>query len=218
MKRDRDLLEAVHAGDRDHRRDPATAVAWRQVQPRRKCLVPERYPDRLDAVVGEPRIARVARAFALVVAEVLLVVLVDGPLRGAPMHGRHEEVLAGCHPLARRLRGARLGLPTLRGRLESGRGIREFLDALSDRREVCIRLHATGRAQIGRARLVPIDAIGTDDVVDEPALLDPAARARGSLRIGIRAAHGRGSVGWFVGLRRRPITLLSAPGTCKQVP
>src|SRR5260370_17492603 len=104
---------------------------------------------------------------------------------GAPMHGRNEEVLARRHQLARRLSSTGLCLSTPCSRFEGWRGVREFLDALPDRGEIRDRLDAAGRAQIDRARLVPIDAIGTDAVLNEPPLLDPAARVRGSLPIGL---------------------------------
>src|SRR5262249_38580513 len=53
-----------------------------------------------------------------------------------------------------------------------------LLDALWDARESGVGLVAAGTAEIERARLVPVDAVGADDVVEEPTLRFEAAHMR----------------------------------------
>src|SRR5262249_1622380 len=53
-----------------------------------------------------------------------------------------------------------------------------FLHALADAGEIGVGLVAAGTAEIERARLVPVDAVGADDVVEEPTLRLEAAHVR----------------------------------------
>ena len=178
VERDLDLLEAVHARDVDHHRDAAALVARRQMEPGRDRLVLERHPYRHDVMIGERGVFRVALALLVVVGDVGLVVLVIGPLRRAPVHRRHEIVVARGDLVADLLGRLGLGLAPARNRLESRADIRHLLHALADAGEIGVGLVAAGAVEIKRARLVPVDAVGADDVVDEPALLLVAAHMR----------------------------------------
>ena len=146
------------------------------MQPRRNLLVAEGNPDFLDLVVGHPGVFRIAFALALVVAEVLLVGLVDGPLRRAPMQRGDEIILARGDHVAGLLRRLGGGLATAGLLLEGGRGVGVFLDARANGDEIGVGQRAARRGQIDRARLVPIHAVGLNDVVELPALLGPASR------------------------------------------
>src|SRR5262249_59799067 len=65
-----------------------------------------------------------------------------------------------------------------RDRFESGTDVRHFLHPLADAGEIGVGLVAAWTAQIERGRWVRVDAVGADDVVDEPALLLEAAHMR----------------------------------------
>ena len=142
VERDLDLLEAVHAGDRDTDRDAAARVAGRQVEPGRDRLALERHPDRLDVMVGERGVLRVALALLVVVGDVGLVVLVVWPLRRAPVHGRHEVVVARGHLVAGLLGGLRLGLAPARHRLEGRADVGHLPHPLADAGEIGVGLDA----------------------------------------------------------------------------
>src|SRR5947199_5785570 len=176
---DAHLLEAVHAGERDHDRDALAAVAGRQMKPgRERPTVGQANPRRLDVVVGEPRVLRVTLALPVVVEAVLLVVLVDRPLRGAPVDARHEVVLARRDETLALLGGTGLGFTTAGDRLERRGGVGELRDALAERGEVGVGLGTAGHGKIDGARLVPVHPDRADDVVEQPALLGPAPRQR----------------------------------------
>jgi hypothetical protein len=118
---DAHLLEAVHARKRHHDRDTSAVVTGRQVKPGRQRLATRQLnPGGLDAMVGQPRVLRVALALLAVVEAVLLVVLVDRPLGGAPVDARHEVALARRHEILALLGGPGLGLTTAGDRLEGG--------------------------------------------------------------------------------------------------
>ena len=148
------------------------------MEPGRDRLVLERHPDRLDVMIGERGVLGVALALLVVVGDVGLVVLVVGPLRRAPVHRRHEVVVARGHLVAGLLGGLRLGLAPARHRLEGRADVGHLLHPLADAGEVGVGLVAAGAVEIERARLVPVDAVGADDVVEEPALLLEAAHMR----------------------------------------
>ena len=149
-------------------------VVRRQMKPARQRLALERDHHRLDLVIGERRIARVAVALALVVGEIGRVVLVVRPLRRAPVDRRHEIIVARGDRRAVLLGGARLGLAAARGVGEGRLDVGVFPDALADRGEIGAALDAAGGVQIERARLVPVDADRTQHVVERPALPGPA--------------------------------------------
>src|SRR5262245_31266004 len=163
-------------------------------------------PRRLDGVIGERRILRVALALPGVVRAVLLVVRVEGPLRGGPVNARHEIALAGGHQIAIGFGGLRPGLAPARDRLERRRGIGELGDALTDRREVGIGFRAARNGEIDGPRLIPIHPDGANRVVEQPALLGPAPRERTVVRQDL-ASHGM--CGRTPGLYCGPRTLAS---------
>src|SRR5262245_44535562 len=134
-------------------------------------------------MVRERGVFRVAFALLVVVGDVGLVVLVVGPLRRAPVHRRHEVVVARGHLVIGLLGRLRLGLAPARDRLEGGPDVRHLLHPLADTRKIGVRLVAARAAEIERARLVPVDAVGADDVVEEPALLLEAAHVRLAARV-----------------------------------
>ena len=185
-ERDAGLLETVHARNGDHDRQLAAAVAGRQVEPGRDRLALERNRHRLDLVVGEPRVVGEALAFLLVQLDVLLAGIVVGPFGGAVMDRRHVPVVARGDEAALGLGVARLGLAPLGGALERRADIGHLLHAGADRGEIRVGFDAARRGQIDRARLVPVDAVGADDVVERPALLGEALRGRGAVRLGER--------------------------------
>src|SRR3989441_1777481 len=176
------------------------------MEPARQCYALERNPRLLDAMISELGVLGVALALAIVERDILLVVLVERPLRGGVVHGRHEIVRSRGDELSGLLGGLRLCLAAAGGRFESGRDIGELLHALSDRREIRVRLRAAGRVVVDRARLVPVHSDRPDGVVEEPALLGPAARLHfpalgGGLR---RARAARSLFGgrWGIGCKR----------------
>src|SRR5262249_24716568 len=76
------------------------------------------------------------------------------------------------------LGGFGLGLAPPRHRLEGRADVGHLLHALADAGEIGVGLVAAGTAEIERARLVPVDAIGADDVVEEPTLRLGAAHVQ----------------------------------------
>src|SRR6185436_18526971 len=93
------------------------------------------------------------------VGGVWFLVLVIGSLRRAPVHRRHEIVVARGDLVADLLGRLGLGLAPARDRLESRADIRHLLHALADAGEVGVGLVAAGAVEIKRARLVPVDAV-----------------------------------------------------------
>src|SRR5262249_61819470 len=76
------------------------------------------------------------------------------------------------------LGGFRLGLAPACHRLEGRTDVGHLLHALADASKIGVGLVAAGTAEIERARLVPVDAVGADDVVEEPTLRLEAAHMR----------------------------------------
>ena len=171
VQRGLNFLVAVHAGDVDHHRELAALVVRRQVEPRRQRGVLERNPDGLDLVVRHRGVLGVALALLEMAGDVRFVVLIVRPLRRAPIHRRHEIVIARGDLVARLLRSLRLGLAAARHRLEGRRDVAHLLDALANADDVRGALRPARRADIDRARLVPVDAVGANGVVEQPALL-----------------------------------------------
>jgi hypothetical protein len=63
--------------------------------------------------------------------------------------------------------------------IRSRRDIGEFFDALSQCRHVADNRRAAGSDQTAGAALIPIDAVGLDDIVERPALVvEPAHDGR----------------------------------------
>jgi len=72
------------------------------------------------------------------------------------------------------LGGAGLGLAPFRHAFEGRADVGHFLHARANSGEIGIGFDAAGRRQIDRSRLIPVDAIGPNDVVERPALLREA--------------------------------------------
>ena len=194
------LLVAVHARNRDHARHPLPGlVSVRQVKPSRQRLAVERDPGRLDLMVRQLGIFEIALPLLLIEEDVLGVVLVDRPLRSAPEVRGHEKVVARADLVLLLRRFDRPRFPPSRHRFECRRDIGEFLHARADRRDVGGGLRTQRRRQSGQARLIPVDAVRTDDVVEDPALLveAPHGRCRHAIGSGGRRCLGieRGQVG-----------------------
>src|SRR5262249_46904657 len=113
-------------------------------------------------------------ALALVVEAVLRAVVVQRPLRRAPVDRRHEVALARGRQVAILLRRLRLGLAPPRHGLEGRRGVRQPRDASANGREVRVRLPPHARREVDRARLVPVHPYRANGVVEEPPLLGEA--------------------------------------------
>jgi len=94
------------------------------------------------------------------------------------LKGSHEIIVARGDVAAGLLGGLGLGLSPPRHRLERRRNVGHLLDALADTRDVGAALRAAGARDVHRARLVPVDAVGADDVVEQPALLLEALHMR----------------------------------------
>src|SRR5262249_27661975 len=158
-----DFFEAVHAGDGDHHRYLAAAVAGRQVKPAWNRFGLERDGNRFDLVVGEPRI--VGKAFPLLVVklDVLLSGAVVWRLRGAVVNGGHVPIVARGDRIAVGLGGASLGLAPFRRAFEGRTDVGHFLHARANGGEIGIGFDAAGGGEIDRSRLIPVDAIGSND-------------------------------------------------------
>src|SRR5712692_12028164 len=112
-------------------------MAWIpvQVEPAGHRLALHWNPRRLDAVLGELGVFQEALALLLIEEDVLVVVLVDRPLRRRPVVRRHEVIVARGGALAGFFRLDRARLAPPRRRLERGRDVGELLHALPDRSE-----------------------------------------------------------------------------------
>src|SRR5438105_8294338 len=115
------------------------------MEPARQGLALERKPRRLDAMISELGVLRVALALAIVERDILLVVLVERPLRGGVVHGRHEIVRSRGDELSGLLRGLRFCLPSAGGRGAGGSGAGVVLRLLADRLLSSCRLSCRSR-------------------------------------------------------------------------
>src|SRR5262249_60676078 len=70
------------------------------------------------------------------------------------------------------------GLAPARHRLEGGTDVGHLLPPLADAGEIGVGFDAARSVEVERAWLVPVDAVGADDVVDQPALLLEPAHMR----------------------------------------
>lgn len=164
------------------------------MQPARHRFALERDRHRLDPVIGEPRIAGEALLLLLVQLDMLRPGIVVGPLGGTVVDGGHVPVVARGDGIAFGFRCARLGLAAPRCTFEGGADIRHLLHPGADRGEIGIRLHPARRGKIDRARLVPVDSVCANDIVDGPALLREAPGHGCGLGLGERrAARGEKS-------------------------
>ena len=96
--------------------------------------------------------------------------------------------------------------PPPRHQFKGRRDVGEFLYARADRRDVGCGLRAQRRRQSRKARLIPIDAIRTNDVVEYPSLFVEAlhGRCRHTVGSGCRRCTGieRGKIGQGIRIRR----------------
>jgi len=107
---------------------------------------------------------------------------------------RHEIIVARGHEMAGRLGRLGLGFAAARDCRERGPDVRHLLHPLADTGKIRVGLDAARCIQIKRARLIPVDAIGADDIVEQPTLRVEAAHLRLAALIedGLgRAIHGR---------------------------
>ena len=152
--------------------------------------------DPFDAMVGERRVFVEGRAFLVVQSGELLVDFVDGPHRRGPIIGRHEIIVAG-HDLVAGLLG-RLGhrFALVGERFECRADIDQPLHALAQFVHVRRGARSEAAERGGGAALVPIDAVGLDDVVEHPALLVETLDRRLALWPAVRpVARVRGGAG-----------------------
>ncbi len=156
-------------------------------------------------MVRQLRIFEIALPLLLIEEDVLGVVLVDRPLRSAPEVGGHEEVVARADLVLALRRFECPRFPPPRHRFKCRRDIGEFLHARADRRDVGRGLRAQRRRQSRKARLIPIDAIRTNDVVEYPSLFVEALHGRCRHTIGFRYRRctgiERGKIGQGVWIR-----------------
>src|ERR1019366_1045984 len=141
------------------------------MEPGRNRLALKWHPHRLDMVVREGGIFSVAFALLIIVGDVGFVVLIIWPLRRAPVDCRHEVVVARRHLPIGFLRGFGFGFAATSDRLEGRADVSHLFHAFADACEIGSGLVAAWAAQIQRTWLVPIDAVGADNIVEEPALL-----------------------------------------------
>jgi hypothetical protein len=122
------------------------------------------------------------------------------------VHRRHEIVVARGDLAIGLLGGLGLGLAAAGDRLERRADVGHLLHPLADAGEVGIGLVAARTAEIERARLVPVDTVGADDVVEEPALLleAPHMRLAALVESGLHGAiHGFSPIPFCSRTRRR---------------
>src|SRR5262249_59713953 len=110
--------------------------------------------------------------------EIDLIFLGVGHWGGPQCPRRNEEIIArGDFAIGLR-RGIGLGLAAARHRRKGRADIGHFLHPLADAGEIGIGFDAAGQMDVQRTWLIPIDAIGANNIVDEPALLLEAAHPR----------------------------------------
>jgi hypothetical protein len=123
-------------------------------------------------MIRQPRIGREGFPLLLVQADMRRPAVVIRPFRGAVMHRRHEPIVPRRDQRTLGLGRARLGLSPLRGAFERRPDIGHLLHPRADRREIRIRFRPAWRRQIHRSRLVPVNAVGADHIVQRPPLLE----------------------------------------------
>src|SRR5262249_58978274 len=120
----------------------------------------------------------VAFAFFVLIGDLDFIILVERQLRAAQVPRRNEEIIARRDFAIGLRRGIGLGLAAARHRRKGRADIGHFLHPLADAGEIGIGFDAAGQMDVQRTWLIPIDAIGANNIVDEPALLLEAAHPR----------------------------------------
>ena len=183
---DAGLLEAVHAGDAHYAGQLAPAAVASvgigglvvgdvgQVEPGGDGAIPEGDVNAADFVVGVLGVFGVALDLFVAEAVVFRGVGEDGPLGAAVEEGGDEVAFAGGDGMAFGFVLAGLVFAAEGGAAELAAGVVEALDAGADAVEVGGGFGTAGAEGVADAPLVPLDADGLDDNVEEPALVLPA--------------------------------------------
>jgi len=139
-------------------------------------------------MIGDLGVFEVALTLFLVEEDILVVVLVDGPLRSSPIVRGHEIVVAGADEVARVLCLDGACFTAASDRFECRCDVGKFLNARADGSNVVRGFGAQRRRKPRQARLVPINAIRAYDIVEHPALFLKALhrRRRYPVRLGRR--------------------------------
>src|SRR5437764_2590488 len=122
-------------------------------------------------MVGKARVIAEALPLLFVELQVLRSGIVIGPFSGTVMDGGHVPIVPRGNEIALGFGGTGLGLAPFGGAFESGADIGHLLHAGADRGEIGIGFDAAWRGKIDRARLIPVNSVGANDVINGPALL-----------------------------------------------
>src|ERR1019366_827452 len=166
------LLVSIHAGYKDDDRYLGAAlICRRQVEHRRELLSTIWNLSPFDVVIGTLHILREVLAFPVVVHLNRVVDLLDRPHRTCPVLRSNEIMVARGNLLARLVGLFCERLAPARDRLEGGPDVGIFLDALTQPVHVVEDIEPAGAQQPAGTTLIPIDAIGLNDIVERPPLL-----------------------------------------------
>src|ERR1019366_8337773 len=166
------LLVSIHAGYKDDDRYLGAAlISRRQVEHRRKPLSTIWNLSPFDVVIGTLHILREVFAFPIIVHLNRVVDLLDRPHRTRPVLRSNEIMVARGTLLARVVGLFCQRLASARDRLEGGPDVGIFLHALTQPVHVVEDIEPAGAQQSAGTPLIPIDAIGLNDIVERPSLL-----------------------------------------------
>ncbi len=126
-------------------------------------------------MVRQRTVTRITFTLGSVEREIFFVVLIMRPLRRGIMNRGVEIIVARGNVFTGIFGGACFGFTAARGGFKRGRNIGIFFHALTDAGKIGVSLGAARRVVADRARLIPIHAHRADGVVEQPALLGPAA-------------------------------------------
>ena len=152
-------------------------------------------------MVGERRILVECGAFLVVQGRELLVDFVDGPHRRSPIIGGHEIVVAGQNLVAGLLGCLGRRFAFAGKQFECRTNIDQPFHALAQFVHVGRGARSETAERGAGAALIPVDAIGLDDIVEHPALLVEALHHRLAFRppvrpvAGVRGGGGGGRLG-----------------------
>ena len=149
---------------------------------------------RLDGVVGILCVSEIAIALGLIECAIFLAAIIERPLRRRVLNGSNEIVGACGDALPILFGFFCLGFATAGRCFKSGREVGKLLHALTNAGEVGVSLDAAGHVIADGARLIPVGAVGADDVIDKPALFFPAFDVRFAAIDGWLLCHDVSSV------------------------